>query len=105
MVLILSIENFIHRSVHPKLPLLPKMAKNKGGHPVDEFVHAHFTTVGEKTASKKWNMHSKYCLADTVKTIVHRDSRCLMHLAKTGEGFRSHAPAEVQASILRSLGV
>jgi hypothetical protein len=81
------------------------MAKNKGGHPVDEFVHAHFTIVGEKTLSKRWNMQCKYCPADTVKTIVHRDSRCLMHLAKTGEGFCSHAPEEVREEARRKLMV
>ena len=33
------------------------MSKNlKGGHPVDEFVHKHFTPVGEKTKAKRWNI-------------------------------------------------
>ena len=44
----------------------------KGGHPVDEFVHKHFTPVGEKTkakATKRWNMHCNYCPTDAVKLI------------------------------------
>ena len=44
-----------------------------------------------------------YCPADTVKLIVHRDSRCLSHIAKTGEGFCSHAHAEVQGEARRRL--
>ena len=36
IVLILSIENFIHCSVHLTLPLLPKMAKNKGGYRIHQ---------------------------------------------------------------------
>ena len=35
----------------PDFKALLKMSK-KGGHPVDEFVHTHFTPIGEKTASK-----------------------------------------------------
>jgi hypothetical protein len=72
-----------------------KMSK-KGGHPVDEFVHTHFTSIGEKTATKRWNMQCNYCSAETVKLIVHWDSRCLSHLAKTEDGFCAHAPPEVQ---------
>jgi hypothetical protein len=78
------------------------MSTNKGGHPVDEFVYSHFTTVGEKTASKRWNMRCKYC-PNTAKLIMHRDSRCLTHLAKTGEGFCSNAPPEVRAEARRRL--
>ncbi|KAF9471658.1 hypothetical protein BDN70DRAFT_998543 [Pholiota conissans] len=40
------------------------MSKNKGGQPVDEFVHLHFTPVGEKTASRRWNMRCNYCPGD-----------------------------------------
>jgi hypothetical protein len=76
----------------------------KGGHPVDEFVHEHFTPVGTRTKAKRWNMHCKYCPA-TAQLIVHRDSRCLQHLAKTGEGFCSHAPAEVKEEARRRLMV
>jgi len=74
----------------------------KGGHPVDEFVFEHFMTVGERTKSKQWNMHCKYCLADT-QTIVHRDSHCLQHLAKTGDGYCFHAPKEVKEEAWRKL--
>ncbi|KAF8973344.1 hypothetical protein BDZ97DRAFT_1614566, partial [Flammula alnicola] len=81
------------------------MSKNKGGHPVDEFIHEHFTPVGEKTASKRWNMQCNYCPADTAKLIVHRDSRCLQHLGKTGEGFCLHAPMEVREEARRRLMV
>jgi hypothetical protein len=82
------------------------MSKNlKGGHPVDEFVHKHFTPVGEKTKAKRWNMRCNYCPADAVKLIVHRDSRCLAHLAKTGDGFCSHAPADVKEEARRRLMV
>ena len=68
----------------------------KGGHPVDEFVHTHFTPIGNKMASKQWNMQCNYCPAETVKLIIHQDSRCLVHLAKTGDGFCVKAPLEVQ---------
>ena len=50
----------------------------------------------KKTASKRWNMQCNYCPAETVKLIVHQDSRCLSHLAKTGDGFCAHAPPEVR---------
>jgi hypothetical protein len=78
------------------------MSTKKGGHPVDEFVHSHFTTVGEKTASKRWNMRCKYC-PNTANLIMHRDSRCLTHLAKTGEGFCLNAPPEVRAEARQRL--
>ena len=41
-------------------------------------------------------MQCNYCPAETVKLIVHQDSCCLSHLAKTGDGFCAHAPPEVQ---------
>ena len=75
----------------------------KGGHPVDEFVHTHFTPIGEKTTSKRWNMQCNYCPAETVKLIIHRDSRCLAHLAKTGDGFCAKAPLEVREEARRRL--
>ena len=50
-------------------------------------------------------MRCNYCPADAVKLIVHRDSRCLAHLAKTGDGFCSHAPAEVKEDAQRRLMV
>ena len=74
----------------------PLEMSKKGGHPVDEFVHTHFTPISEKTASKRWNMQCNYCPAKTVKLIVHWDSRCLSHLAKTGDRFCAHAPPEVR---------
>jgi hypothetical protein len=77
----------------------------KEGHPVDEFVHAHFTPVGDKSKSKRWNMRCNYCPVDIAKLIVHHDSRCLLHLAKTGDGFCAHAPAEVREEARRRLMV
>ena len=76
----------------------------KGGHPVDEFFFEYFMTVGERTKSKRWNMRCKYCPADA-QTIVHCDSRCLQHLAKTGYGYCSHAPKEVKEEARRKLMV
>ncbi|KAF8154041.1 hypothetical protein B0H34DRAFT_676906 [Crassisporium funariophilum] len=72
----------------------------KGGHPVDEFVFKHFTAVGEKTKAKQWNMRWKYCAMNS-KIIVHCDSRCLQHLAETGDGACSHAPKEVREEAQR----
>ena len=75
----------------------------KGGHPVDKFVHTHFKPIGGKTASKRWNMQCNYCPTETVKLIVHRDSCCLAHLAKTGDGFCANAPPEVREEARRRL--
>ena len=60
---------------------------------MDEFVHKHFSPVGAKMTSKRWNMQvaTTARLTDTVKLIVH----C--------EGFCSHAPAEVQEEARRQL--
>ena len=74
------------------------MAKNKG---VDEFVHRHFTPVGPKNDFNKVE-HAKLQLLPR-RHIVHRDSRCVSHIAKTGEGFCSHAHAELQGEARRRL--
>ena len=70
---------------------------------MDEFVHTHFTPIGGKTASKRWNMQCNYCPTETVKLIIHRYSRCLTHLSKTGDGFCAHAPTEVREEARRRL--
>jgi hypothetical protein len=62
------------------------MSKNKGGHPVDDFVHKHFTFIGGKMASKQWNMCCNYCPANTTQLIVHPDSRCTHTLQKLEKG-------------------
>jgi len=76
------------------------MSTHTGGHPVDAFVHEHFTKVGPKTASKRWNMCCNYCPA-TSPIIVHWDVRCLQHLSKPN--LCPNAPADVKMIAIQRL--
>jgi len=84
-----------------KYPLLPNsstsrmsITQRKGGQAVDEFVHQNFTPVGEKTKGRRWNMRCNYC-PDSAPLIVHRDSRCLLHLSGVD---CKNAPGDVKAT-------
>jgi hypothetical protein len=81
---------------------------NKGGHPVDEFVYSHFTTVGEKTW-KKQPRNNGICNANTARTLqnsscteIHAASHILPKQEKVFAQMH-YAPPEVRAEAQRRL--
>lgn len=73
------------------------MSTRKGGRALDDFIYEHYSTVGERTPAKRWNMRCNYC-PESAKTILHRDQRCLTHLSKPGsDGSCPNAPADVRS--------